>query len=177
MRVKYFAIVILLIIYQSSSGQDYKVDFRYSPYNYYTTICFPDDWQKTIVKEDGALLYDFGPGPYASPYTTVSTEIRIGIKDSQLTVKDHKLQHPRIPIALTELEGDNIIVRQETFAIVPDKAKIPVKKFKIRRKNGLNSAIAWARPGIEADPSFRNVTWGTGRVIRYEYDVNKGEKS
>ena len=48
MQFKFFALTTFLLICQSLSGQDYKVDFRYSPYNYYTTICFPDDWQKTI---------------------------------------------------------------------------------------------------------------------------------
>ncbi|MBI2931189.1 MAG: hypothetical protein HYY16_06025 [Planctomycetes bacterium] len=39
------------------------VDFRFSPPRWNTAICLPDDWQKTIVNEQGILLYDY-PGPY-----------------------------------------------------------------------------------------------------------------
>jgi len=176
MRTKYFILIIILLISHSLSGQNYKIDFRYSPHHYYTPICFPDDWQKTLVKEDGAMLYDFGPGPYASPYTTISTEIRVGIKGSNLNVKKQHLFQPKIPIVLTELVGENIKIHQEAFSLVPKKEIDSENKFKIRRKIGLNSAIAWSKPRIKADPAFRNVTWGTGRVIRYEYEVNRGDK-
>ena len=35
-----------------------------SPPYWQTAICLPDDWQKTLVGKDGAMLYDY-PGDFA----------------------------------------------------------------------------------------------------------------
>jgi hypothetical protein len=34
------------------------IDFRYAPKTSWTAICRPDDPHKTLVREDGALLYE-----------------------------------------------------------------------------------------------------------------------
>ena len=38
------------------------VDFRYSPPEWQTSICLPDDPQKTLVDRSGELLYHYGRG-------------------------------------------------------------------------------------------------------------------
>ena len=40
------------------------VDFRYRPRSSWTAICRPDDPDKTLVREDGALLYGYRPGTW-----------------------------------------------------------------------------------------------------------------
>src|SRR5664279_1283321 len=39
--------------------KDYKMDLRYSPVWGQTSICLPDEMQKTIVNDKGTLLYDY----------------------------------------------------------------------------------------------------------------------
>jgi hypothetical protein len=36
-----------------------SIDFRYAPPDGWTLICRPDDPHKSLVRDDGALLYDF----------------------------------------------------------------------------------------------------------------------
>ena len=38
----------------------WTVDHRYAPPWWQTSICLPDDWQKTLLGKQGCLLYDFG---------------------------------------------------------------------------------------------------------------------
>ncbi|HTR99840.1 MAG TPA: hypothetical protein VML00_08820, partial [Bacteroidota bacterium] len=38
-----------------ASAQQRRVDFAYPPARHLTAICFPVDWQKTVVTETGAL--------------------------------------------------------------------------------------------------------------------------
>src|SRR5574341_412169 len=91
--------IILLLTLGGAAGQHRQVDFRFAPENYFTAICLPDDWQKTLVSEQGALAYDFGPGPYAKPLT----EINVGIKGKEPRVNRQYLQDSRVPIVTTEL--------------------------------------------------------------------------
>jgi len=35
------------------------IDFRYSPVEYQTAFCFPDDKYKSLVSQSGTLLYGF----------------------------------------------------------------------------------------------------------------------
>jgi hypothetical protein len=42
------------------------IDFRHAPPNRWTSICRPDDPYKSIVREDGALLYGFFASTYQS---------------------------------------------------------------------------------------------------------------
>ena len=39
------------------SSQPTPIDFRYSPLQHQTAFCFPDDPHKSLVRQDGALLY------------------------------------------------------------------------------------------------------------------------
>lgn len=170
-----FSLLIALLPVTALS-QDPVVDHRFAPSGSYTAICFPDDWQKSLVNHRGALLYDFGPGPYASPTQKISTEISIGVKGETLEVIRQRHIHPRAPIVVTELQGDDMQVKQEAFALIRNSdAEINTNKpdFRVTRKYGLTGAIAWASPEGEVDPAFRNVAWGTGRPIQYLIKVEK----
>ena len=67
--------LLSLSMWGSGFSQDRVVDFRYAPFGGFAAICFPDDWLKTVVMDDGSLGYDFGPGPYARPLTRISIGI------------------------------------------------------------------------------------------------------
>jgi len=140
-----------------------------------TAICLPDDWQKTLVTERGALAYDFGPGPYARALTEVS----IGIQGKELTVRTQFLREARIPVITTELVSGDIAVRQDAFALIPDsppRATPRVGTTRVHRTGGVTGAMGWASPAGEVDPAFRNVAWGTNRPIRYSVDLPPGGK-
>lgn len=169
------ALLILTILLSTTIfGQQPAVDFRYSPANYLAALCFPDDWQKSLINENGELAYDFGPGPYVKPLTTIG----IGIKEQEVVLRKQYFENPRIPIAVTEWAGDGLTMRQEAFALVPNihAAATRDSSARVRRLNGLNGAAGWAAPEGVADPAFRNVAWGVNRPIRYRVQIQPGSR-
>lgn len=156
-------------------GQHRTIDFRYAPEYSFTPVGFVDDWQKTMVNDRGALLYDFGPGPYVRPNTIVG----IGLKGVKLATSSQKLHNAHTPLVLTKLSGGNAALELESFAIVPrpeHTSSEPQGLPPVKRYRGLNGALAWARPSGEVDPAFRNVAWGTNRPIIYDIDVDRGSR-
>ncbi|HMK39476.1 MAG TPA: hypothetical protein VK569_09050, partial [Bacteroidota bacterium] len=131
------------------------VDFRYSPATHMTAICFPCDWQKTVVTERGSLGYDFGPGPYARPLT----EIRLGAKEIPLSPEQPRIANPRVPIVSLRLDGNGASALVEEFAVAPGRVSPPSSSFlsgKVRRLGGLTGTAGWAAPPPSCDPAFRN---------------------
>lgn len=163
-----------LLLVSSAISQTRSVDFGYSPSQYFTAICFPEDWRKTLVNEKGALLYDFGPGPYARPLT----EILIGGKGKDLQVTRQTLEDARVPMVSTVMSGGGIAVRQHAFSILPTSTgvSLTIKGGSVRRIGGLNGCIDWASPSSSVDPAFRNVAWGTNRPILYRVKVEAGSR-
>jgi hypothetical protein len=156
-------------------GQQRTIDFGYAPEYSFTPIGFVDDWQKTMVNDRGALLYDFGPGPYVRPNTIVG----IGLKGVKLATSSQKLHDAHTPLVLTRLSGGSVALDIESFAIVPRSehtSQEPHGLPAVKRSFGLNGALAWARPPGEVDPAFRNVAWGTNRPIVYDIDVDRGSR-
>ncbi|MGH7456512.1 MAG: hypothetical protein ACRENG_34510, partial [bacterium] len=165
----------MMLAVGSAAGQNRQVDFRFAPESYLTAICLPDDWQKTLVSEKGALAYDFGPGPYARPLTEVS----VGLKGKELRVNRQYLQDPRVPIVVTESVGDGVTMQQHAFALIPEKLPLQTPTViddKIQRIGGLNGCIGWASPSGKIDPAFKNVAWGNNRPIKYRVKVRPGSK-
>ncbi|HTY58044.1 MAG TPA: hypothetical protein VMF59_04470, partial [Bacteroidota bacterium] len=149
------------------------VDFRYAPATHLTAICFPEDWQKTVVNEHGSLCYDFGPGPYVRPLT----EISVGGKEITLLPGEPRIADPRVPIVTLRLEGSEASATLEEFALDGRTVTHPANTFlggKIRRLGGLNGAPGWANPIPPCDPAFRNAAWGTNRPILYRVRVQPG---
>lgn len=156
-------------------SQSRAVDFKFAPATSLTAICFPDDWQKTLISEKGALAYDFGPGPYAKPLT----EITIGSKEREWRVTRQYWAEPRVPVATTEFYNDGLNMQQRAFALIPDKLPLQTPSIiteKVRRLDGLNGCINWAAPTGRSDPAFQNVAWGTNRPIRYRVKIAPGSK-
>lgn len=150
-----------------------KVDFGYSPATHLTAICFPADWQKTVITERGSLGYDFAPGPYTRPLT----EISIGAKEIVLTPEGPSIRDPRVPIATVRLSGAGASALLEEFALGGGSITRPSSSFlggKVRRLGGLSGAAGWANPPDSCDPAFRNVAWGTNRPVLYRVRVSPG---
>ena len=155
------------------AAQERRVDFAYSPARQLTAICFPVDWQKTVVTETGALAYDFGPGPYTRPLTEVS----LGLRGGELAHGTPSIADPRFPAVNEELTGPSDTLRVTEFALAGTDRTPPANTFmhgRIRRLGGLNGAPGWATPPPGCDPAFRNAAWGTNRPILYRVRVPAG---
>jgi hypothetical protein len=99
-----------------SLHQENIVDFRYAPAQYQTAICFPDDHHKSLVNEQGSLLYDYPADQFASidQFGTV-LEFTLGGMDRD-TVQRQWIESPSIPIVHTLIQRPALTFELITFA-------------------------------------------------------------
>lgn len=93
-----------------------KADFRYSPPWWQTAIGLPDDWQKTLVSKEGALLYDY-PGDFSG----FGTNVAISLEARGETRPSQSMDDPRVPVVetvVTDAAGTELI-RWSALAVVP----------------------------------------------------------
>jgi hypothetical protein len=94
----------------AASGTE-RVDFRYSPPEWQTAICLPDDPCKSLVDGNGELLYHYGQG--GREFGTI-----LAIEATSNAVwQKQELQSPRVPIVRTYLRSDGLEIVQEAFAV------------------------------------------------------------
>ncbi len=81
-----------------------EIDFRYSPQNYQTAICFPDDPRKTLVGNLGDLRYGFASALMVGmeDFATVCTFSMAGIQKER--VVRQWLEAPGVPIVHTLID-------------------------------------------------------------------------
>lgn len=164
-------------LHSSAVAGDFTLDYRYAPSRWYTPIGLVDDWQKTLVNRNGELHYDFGPGPYIQPNTTV----KVGLAGQQLSGAHQYLEDARIPIVETLAGNSSVQMHLREFALVGDEITghrngqgTPEPQTRVHRLRGLTGSVGWAEPPRGTDPGFRNVAWGTNRPIIYRLDVKPG---
>src|ERR1043166_5655678 len=92
------------------------VDHGFSPPTWHSALGLPDDWHKPLADERGALLYDFGPGPYAIPLTTVE----FGLREQPTTLVRQWLPTPTVPEIHTTLAAGTAPIDVTTFAVPPE---------------------------------------------------------
>jgi len=105
-------IAVLLAASISAAAKDRTVDFRYSPPQWQTAICFPDDPDKTLVDKSGELLYHYGQGRRGEFGTRVSVQVT----DAEVWQKQ-ELVSPRVPIVKTCRTADGLNIVEEALAI------------------------------------------------------------
>ncbi len=149
------------------------VDHGYSPLTWHSALALPDDGHKPLVDERGALLYDFGPGPYAIPLTTVGFALR----DQPLAYQRQWLDNPRVPLVRTTLAAEGKTVEVTTLSVPPANVADSNARFpRYERLDGISGALGWAQPTVPCSPEFRNVAWGTNRPVRYRVRVEPGAR-
>ncbi len=171
LRTAPYVLAVPLLVMSPGDGD--SVDFRYAPAHSFSVICLPTDWLKTAVSESGALVYDFGPGPYVKPFT----EIALSFAGESLTVRRQFLPEPKVPIIQTDLVFPSGTIRQQSFSLIPERPDYPTgltQGRRVRRLGGLNGCAGWAPVPAGTDSLFRNVAWGTNRPIRYRVSVEPG---
>ena len=87
-----------------------RVDFSYSPPEWQTAICLPDDPHKSLVDKSGSLLYRFGEGG-----REFGLRIVVEVVERSDWLKQ-ELYSPRIPIVKTHRSADGLRLIEQTFA-------------------------------------------------------------
>lgn len=146
--------------------QDDQIDFRFAPPSWQTAICLPDDWQKTLVGKDGALLYDY-PGKFKGFGTRISFML-----NSETEWVKQELVSPRVPIVRTTKRSGAIEIEEESFAVAPPLPAREPDGFVIERVGPQTAQKRWAAPPPGTDPAFANVAIGWNQPIRYRFKAS-----
>ena len=87
------------------------LDFRHAPLKWQTAICLPDDPRKSLVDENGALLYHYGKGS-----NEFGTRVAVEVVANAVWQKQ-ELQAPRVPLVRTCRTADGLHIVEEAFAL------------------------------------------------------------
>jgi hypothetical protein len=105
-------------IMQSATGEagDSAIDFRFAPDEFQSTICFPDDSDKTVLGKRGDLRYDFPPSPFAGieHFGTIVEFALAGM--GQEAWRSQRMEAPGVPIVHTLLERPAATLELIAFA-------------------------------------------------------------
>jgi len=151
---------------ETTDDFSWEVNFKYAPKTWRTLICFPDDWQKTQVNSDGALLYEFQrPRGF-------ETRLKAGMLRDAKTIRQELLD-PRIPVVRTVKRSDSVELTEEAFAMVP--AKAPGNNTQtsgpgaVERIGSQMTLQAWVEPSLPCTNAFKFVALGYGEPVRYRF--------
>jgi hypothetical protein len=92
------------------------VDFRFAPADFQSTICFPDDPDKTVLGKRGDLRYDFPPDIFASveQFGTIVEFTLAGM--DQDTWHEQRMEGAGVPIVYTRLDRAGTQIELTAFA-------------------------------------------------------------
>jgi hypothetical protein len=151
------------------------LDFRYAPEWWQTSICLPDDWQKTLVAKDGGLLYDY-PGRYAG----FKTKMTAGMGRPEWIRQE--LFSPRVPIVRTIKRSGSLELVEEAFAVAPRLEPEPAgtqphpRRLRVTRLGSNTVLPGWAAPAVPCDPAFKSIAVGWNEPIRYRFRAGRAGK-
>lgn len=99
-----------------ASDDHARVDFRYAPHQSQSTICFPDDPNKTIVSEAGDLRYGFNKSLSAGmeDFATIVEFSLAGFRDDK--VVSQWIEAPGVPIVHTLIDRSTATLELIAFA-------------------------------------------------------------
>ena len=148
------------------------IDFRYAPVWWQTSICLPDDWQKTLVGKEGTLLYDFG-----GRYSGFKTRVALGVAGESQWVRQ-ELVSPRVPIVRTLTRTGAVEILQEAFAVAPplESEDHQAPPQVVERVGGQATSPNWAAPTVPCDPAFRHIAVGYAEPVQYRFRAGGGER-
>lgn len=93
-----------------------KVDFRFSPSDFQSTICFPDDPCKTVLGKFGDLRYDF-PADIFAAIDQFGTVVEFSVAGmGQDTWLQQRMEAPGVPIVHTRLQRNGADIELTAFA-------------------------------------------------------------
>lgn len=101
---------------RSSAAGNSKVDFRFAPSDFQSTICFPDDPKKTVLGKCGDLRYDF-PSDIFAAIDEFGTVVEFSVAGmGQDTWLEQRMESPGVPIVHTRLERHGTSIGLISFA-------------------------------------------------------------
>ena len=166
------AMVLFTSLTLAALGAERVVDFRYGMPTWHQPLGIPSDWHKPLANERGALLLDFGPGPYVQGLTS----IELSAEGAPLEfVSQTFIDSPRVPIMRSLLKRGADSVEVTTFAAAPAAPEESNgRTAQYERLDGISGVPHWAQPAAGVSPEFRNVAWGNNRPIAYRLRVPAG---
>ena len=109
MQTRYWILCLAVGVLSARASE--RVDFSFSPPEWQTAICLPDDPNKSLVDKSGALLYHFGMGG-----REFGTRISVEVADDAVWQKQ-ELHSPRVPVVKTYRTADGLSITEEAFAV------------------------------------------------------------
>src|SRR5262249_10135900 len=95
------------------------IHFQYAPSITFTSICRTDDFYKTLVRDDGSLLYGFRDDGYQARH--FERVVEFGIQTAHAPIRiSQKTESARVPVVVTTLEYARATLELRTFAHVHD---------------------------------------------------------
>ena len=134
------------------------VDFRFSPPEWQTAICLPDDPQKSLVDRSGELLYHYKQGG-----REFGTHIGMEVTGNAVWQKQELLA-PRVPIVRTLHTTEGLEIWQEAFAVTP-----------LRQTNARNDLILIrvTNPGSQARVLRPRLIVDTSRAFAFQPKIQR----
>ena len=90
----------------------YGLDFKYKPIDWQTAICLPDDWQKSLVGKNGAMLYD-----HYSHSPDFATKMKISLSPGKEKWIEQKLESAKVPVVSTVTKWGDFELTEQAFAV------------------------------------------------------------
>jgi hypothetical protein len=118
-----------------------SIDFRYAPPDGWTLICRPDDPHKSLVRDDGALLYDFdGRTVDVCRFNTVyELSAESAYRPQRI---DQRTEEARRPIVRTTLEYPDQTLVLTAFAHEEDGRRTDVVLWRITAAEHVSELLA-----------------------------------
>src|SRR5580698_9471279 len=100
----------------ASQAEDNAIDFRFAPADFQSTICFPDDPDKTVIGKRGDLRYDFPSDIFASvdQFGAILEFTLAGMGNDAW--HEQTMEAPGIPIVHTRLDRAAATIELIAFA-------------------------------------------------------------
>ena len=164
----------------ASIDRPFVLDHRFSPSNWQTAICLPDDWQKTLVGKDGAMLYDY-PGDFAG----FGTRITVDLVEPAVRWTSQRLEDPRTPVVITTFRAPDVEFTAQEFAVTDAAVwpSPPSQRFQtglrprgIERVGNHAPQPNWVRPVLVADACFADVDVGHAAPLRYRMKADRDKR-
>ena len=150
------------------------VDFRYAPASSWTAICRPDDPHKSLVREDGALLYGIRSNTFASWYFNRVIEFSLESSDEPISV-EQRTESARVPVVVTRILYPLADLELQTFAhLDEDGRRTDVVLWTIRAHDDIDEFLTGLH--VEGFERSRVFTGRTDAPVHIVYAVDLNQK-
>ena len=150
----------------------YDLDFKYKPTDWQTAICLPDDWQKSLVGKNGAMLYD-----HYSRSPDFATKMNISLSPGKEKWISQQLESSKIPVVSTVTKYNGLELTEQAFAVTDD-ADGKIKPLtetsgniapQLQVHDSRRFVKDFAKPTKKCDPNFKNSEFGDGNPLVYKF--------